>query len=309
MEEEYVKPLFTEEEFFDPVATRQRLISRQIKDKRNKYCKNNMDRILKLYNKVKSDQRKYIISHGRRGNKKLLNAYLTPEDRMCLEQYHLQKSKKTSRHNFELTDDDYKAKTVPLSPLVKKLKKQIKKHGPDNKESLFDKSFRKISKKPGACGANRKKRTKRRKKTKNKKKKKKKRTYKNNTAGSVTVDLQKIQKMYDRNPEDVYFQIENWEIAEDFNTPILVQTDNVILTGISENRAKFILLSRNGDLTDEIIEMYSDDFGDQADIYDGIINAFPLKIVKVGHRGGKRKGKNKSRKKKTKNRKKKSKKI
>ena len=169
MEEGDVKPLFTEEEFFDPVATRERIIARQIRDKRNKYCKENLRRILNIYKKVGYEQKRYIESRGRFGKEVLLNDYLKPEDLMCLEKYHQQKTKSTPIHTFELDDDDYNAKPVPLSPIVEKLKKQIKKHGPDDRK--FDKSFRKISKKSGACGANRKKSTTRKKRRRRRRRK------------------------------------------------------------------------------------------------------------------------------------------
>jgi len=166
------KQLFTEEEFFDPVATRERIIARQLRDKRDEYCKKNLRRILNIYKKVGYEQKRYIESRGRFGKEVLLKKYLKPEDLMCLEKYHQQQNKSKSIHTFELDDDDYDAQPVPLSPIVEELKKQIKKHGPDNKKQPFDKSFRKISKKPGACGANRKKSTTRKKRRRRRRRRK-----------------------------------------------------------------------------------------------------------------------------------------
>ena len=100
---------------------------------------------------------------------------------MCLEKYHLQQNKSKKIHTFELDDDDYDAQPVPLSPIVEELKKQIKKHGPENKKRPFDESFREISMEPGACRANRKKSTtrkkRRRRRTKKKRRRKKKTRY------------------------------------------------------------------------------------------------------------------------------------
>ncbi len=163
------KQLFTEEEFFDEDATIQRIIERQNRDKRNKYCKENLRRILNIYKKVGYEQKRYIESRGRFGKEVLLKKYLKPEDLMCLEKYHQQQTKSTPIHTFELDDDDYDAKPVPLSSIVKELKKQIKKHGADDRP--FDESFQEISKKSGACGANRKKSTTRKKRRRRRRRK------------------------------------------------------------------------------------------------------------------------------------------
>ena len=166
------KQPFTEEEFFDQMATTKRIIERQIRDEREEYCKKNLRRILNIYDKVGKEQKRYIASKGRLGKEVLLKKYLKPKDLMCLEKYHKQQTKSTPIHTFELDDDDYDAKPVPLSPIVEELKKQIKKHGPDNKKRPFDKSFRKISMEPGACRANRKKSTTRKKRRRRRRRRK-----------------------------------------------------------------------------------------------------------------------------------------
>ena len=216
---------------------------------------------------------------------KLLKDYLKPEDFQCLEKYHLQREKSKTIHTFELDDDDYDAQPVPLSPIVKELKKQIKKHGAD--DQVFDKSFRKISMAPGACGANRKKRTIRRNKSKTKKKKQKnkykRRTYKKNLAGNVVLSFDNITEFYEQDPEnatDSHYILETWVIDPASSQPYMVETIKALLSGLSNNKAKFIKLNDMGELTEEEISINKHDFGNQHDINDGIYNAFPLTIVK-----------------------------
>lgn len=157
----------------------------------------------------------------------------------------------------------------------------------------------------------RKKRTIHKKKSKKKKRKqrnryKKRRTYKKNTAGNVVVDLNSINEERRENPEeDLSFHIEKWEIDMISGAPVRVQSENVILLDVNDDRARFTILSPDDGLTTNVITINKDQFGINQTLDDEIWNEFPLTLVKkLSNEASGRKKKKKSKKHKRKNRKK-----